>query len=433
MRFFSKANIFLIKNKENIVNLFSLAAIQGSGAIFPLLVFPYLALILGVDKYALIVVSEVLALYVLTISLYSFEITGVSTVSKLKLVNSNKVLSVVLNILITRLLIFVFCSTVVLAAAYFFWNDMLGLVLVWLLFPLGMILQSNYYFQAIEKNLVFSAIILFSRLLSFILVIFFVTADSNLALSSFFITGSYFISGILSFIYLVFKEKDSTKFRITYRGILEVIKEDKAIFFSNVSIILFRNSNVIILKILTTDSAVTIYSLAEKIIKTLQALARPLNQFYFAKVSNKIILVKDKNSAMLYNRNIIWQVCKPQLLLIGSVIITVVLIGSISLYFFDVIPEYVNNIKDILLLMCIATFLGVANFMFGSVGLNLSGLSAYLAKSMLITGLSTVFISILLCYKFEAWGAAISYVFGELLLLIFILHIYNREIRNEGI
>ncbi|HEP8304963.1 TPA: hypothetical protein VDT78_006462, partial [Pseudomonas aeruginosa] len=70
----------LVKLNENSVNALSLVAIQGANALLPLLAFPYLFGVLEQGAFARLVVAEALAFYVLTVCLYSFDISGVQVI-----------------------------------------------------------------------------------------------------------------------------------------------------------------------------------------------------------------------------------------------------------------------------------------------------------------------------------------------------------------
>ncbi|EER6986733.1 hypothetical protein DYQ41_002228, partial [Escherichia coli] len=86
-------------------SVLELAIIQGANAIFPVLVFPFFLITLGENIFSSIAVGEVLALYVLIFSLYSFDIISVQKV--ISSVTKDEIFKVYILTLICRLCLFV--------------------------------------------------------------------------------------------------------------------------------------------------------------------------------------------------------------------------------------------------------------------------------------------------------------------------------------
>ncbi|MEY7909885.1 hypothetical protein AB9D99_27270, partial [Citrobacter cronae] len=127
-----------------------LAVIQGANAIFPVLIFPFIMLSVGTDLFSKIVLSEALAMYVLIFSLYSFDIISVQ---KIISVNTNdEAYKVFVLTLVCRCILFAFISILILIIVFFISNTLFFYFSIFLFYPLGMIFQSNYYYQATANN-----------------------------------------------------------------------------------------------------------------------------------------------------------------------------------------------------------------------------------------------------------------------------------------
>lgn len=106
---------------------------------------PIFLITLGENIFSSIAVGEVLALYVLIFSLYSFDIISVQKV--ISSVTKDEIFKVYILTLICRLCLFVISGICLLFITYLI-NKTLSVYLgLFLLYPVGMILQSNYFFR----------------------------------------------------------------------------------------------------------------------------------------------------------------------------------------------------------------------------------------------------------------------------------------------
>lgn len=405
---------------KDIENLLSLAAIQGANALFPLFVFPYLFRTVGSEEFSRIVTVEVVSFYILNLVLYSFDVSGIKKIVKAKEESKDALFEEYSVILYSRLLLYLIAASTCLVICYISFADMFMLMVAWLFFPLGMILQSNYYFQATEKNRLFSVNIVFWRLVACLLIYLCVNSERDSFVSVIFISMSYFFSGFFSFLYIV----TSGNIKLVVPRFVKIytcLSEGRTIFFGNFSILLFRGSNVLILSIVThSPVAVSLYALAEKYIRMVQALARPLNQHYFPKVVEDLFAIEDRIKA----KKIIWKNTKTQIKVISIVILifnSLVFIDALYLkIFFDL------KIAFLIFILSGAPFFGVINYMFGVVGLTTLGAVNFYAKSIVVVGFLSVVACFILSFFASETGAAITYLLSEVLLCALFLSYYNR-------
>ena len=338
--------------KKDLINIISLAAIHGSNALFPLLIFPYLFLVLDVKEFSAIVVTESIALYILAVCLYSFDITGIKDIVHCISKNdTHGVRQIFWTIFFVRMVLFTSVSCFTLVYCYVFFNSYFIQMLLWLMYPLGMILQANYFFQATENNVNLSVMVFLSRVFASILIYTIIDHTDMGLLSTSLIAGSFLLSGIMSFSYILYSmgvKWSYFKFGETgsyLRGGLEV-------FIGNFSVALFRGSNVLILSAVSNPNAVSGYSIAEKLIKSLQALSRPLSELAFPKIAKDIGRLKGIKKPS----TIVWQHTKYQMYIMLFLIPA--FIGLLHLIiFFDVWEKLDVHIINLITIMGFSYFL----------------------------------------------------------------------------
>ncbi|WP_169716214.1 oligosaccharide flippase family protein [Pseudomonas mucidolens] len=397
---------------------------------FPLLVFPYLLTLLGKGAFAELVVAEAMAFYVLTVCLYSFDTSGVnSIVEARKQGDLSEEAECFFNILGARIFLF-FVSALPLAGAYHLFSDgSLAVLLAWLCFVLGMIFQCNYYFQAVERNLPLAVFVLVSRFGAVLAIYLFVGGATDLLLASLILAGSFLASGIAAFFYLLYRFGAGNLRSMSVRSIVSLLGDGRHLFFGNISVALFRGANILILAGVSNSAAVSAYAVAEKVVKSIQALARPLNQLFMPKAVKawSLLPVEEKTPSKAFD--LIWINTRIQL----GVMFFVMPLGVFAIYvghLFGLLPGFGDEVLLLIVLLAPAVIFGVANAMFGAVGLTLIGAQAYFARSVFAVGASIFLFSLVASYFYDAVGASVAFVLAEVLLLVMFMWKYQRKLKN---
>lgn len=403
-------------------SILELAIIQGANAVFPVLVFPFMLISLGADIFKDIALGEVLALYTLIFSMYSFDIISVQKV--ISSITVQEKYKVYILTLLCRLGLFILSSSILLIITYLINKTLSFYFLLFLLYPLGMILQSNYFFQATNDNKALAFFVLITRSMSVLLIYFYEVP--NLELKSFFyvffVSGAYFFSGLLSMLLVLYKNRKN-KISIGKKDFVEYIKNGYYLFLANVFVILYRNSNVLILGFLASPIATSLYATAEKIIKSVQSIATPVNQFYFTKLVKEHKSKNEEYKAGEYKK-LITSCTVVQLKIMFAISMVLIIAGLGVFYFFENLGEIRQALAP-LFIMLFSIFMGIYNFMFGSVGMSVIGLKKEFSHMTVITGISTIVIALILIPLLAESGAAIAYVSAELILLLLIARLYK--------
>lgn len=414
-----------IFSSKDIRNLFCLATIQFSNALLPLIAFPAVMLSIGVEQFSSIAITEAVATLLLAITLYSFEIDGVSSVVGLSVVEDREQISRVFSeILYARLLIVATCALGVLAVLPLLETRYQVLMLGWLLYPIGVALQSLWLFQALERNVVPAFVVAVTRTASLFGLLVYVDESTDYWLVPILFSLSYFMSGLILQVVL-WRKLRINLLMVPMHNILQRIRSGTAIFIGGMSVSLYRDSNTLILGALSTSHAVSVYAVVEKIVKFIQAAARPINQLYFNKV---IIALEGRDTPDRHSLRVIVGYTLPQLflMLICLLLFYVTAYNFLPLLSGAGLIDSIYSGIPILIFMSVAVFVGISNFMLGSVGLNCLGQRHYFLRAILTVGLVSISVSAVLSLLYGAWGAAIIFVLSEVALLVLVVKRYTR-------
>lgn len=407
------------------VNALSLVAIQGANALFPLFVFPFLLAMLGKESFAEMVVAEAMALYALTVCLYGFDTSGVqSIIESRKQGDKSDEAACLFNILGARIILLVVSALLLFGLNALVVGVEPSVLFVWLLYVLGMILQSNFYFQAVEQNFALAILTTLSRIGAMLAVYFLVRNESDLLLASVILAGSFLVSGCGAFVLLISRFGFRALSSIQFSEIRYLLVEGRHLFLGNISVALFRGANIIILSGMSSAAAVSAYALAEKVIKSIQALARPMNQIFAPKAVQAWFLLDDESRDERKAFVLIWRSTRTQVLLM-SFSLPFIVAAIYAGHLYGVLPGFDEDAVKLIILMAPAIIFGVANAMFGAVGMNLLEAQSYFARCVLFVGVCALVLSLTLSHLFDAVGAAISFLLAEVCLLISFLRKYQ--------
>lgn len=410
--------------RHKIVNFASLTTIQVSNAVLPLVIFPYTLAMVGPELYSKIVLSEALCLFLLTVVLFSFEVDGVAQVVGLGLRRNAEELSHLFSsVLYLRLLLFAIGAPLVILSAWLLDRELLPLVLGWALVPLSYAIQPNWFFQGMEHNAPVAALILVSRVVAVGLILATVHTPADYILVPFAI-GILYLAGAVGGVLYAMHRFGIRFVKVQSAHLKQMLWSGKEIFFGNLSVIAYRDANVLILGFLgASDAGIASYSMAEKFVKAIQAAARPLNQIYFPKA------LRLAQAASAPTKKIFWDLLRLTLPQIGVLATGVLFLVAVSVGIGERVPqlrriENADQIIFLVILMSGATFFGVSNFMFGSAGLNALGERRYLLQALIGTGLLNLILTSMLVVLTGVLGAAIGFILAEALLFIAITRKY---------
>jgi PST family polysaccharide transporter len=417
--------------RKGLLNLVALVGVQGGNALVPLLVVPFALAMMGPDAYAKVAIAEAISAIVLASVLFSFEIDGVARIAGMRAGNDRNALGLALSEIISARLVLFFAGSIVVLGGYWLLHGSdVGLLALWLLVPFGQIFHSYWFYQGIENNVPPAVITLLSRAVTVAIVVLFIRAPSDQYLLPLAVGAPFAIGGMVSTGYLIIVQR----LRVRWAGLSQVfalLSHGKEVFAGNAAVMLYREMNIVILGIIGANAAsIATYALIEKSIKMLQACTRPLSQLFFPKVLGALSGERRPTPAIA---RIIASFTAPQVMLVALLLAAIPVAYLVARLIWPQLSLF-GDLPQLWLLVAImapATVIGLANFMFGTAGLNYLGERRYYFHVILITGVASVGASLALSSFLGAVGAAICFVGAEALLLILVLSRYVREVPLE--
>ena len=279
----------VLKDKKLLENVSFIAILQVFNIIAPLITYPYLVRVLGMDNYGIIITAQILVGYFSILILFGSDNVCAKHVS----INRNQKDSV------SRIY-----SAVLLSRA-FLWLCGLGIyILIVSLVPLyrnhfllflityGLTFQDilfpQYLFQGLEKMKFTTCVNIFTKVFFITLVFVFVKSSSDLLIVPILYTLGYLISGVFSFL-IVTKHLNIKLVPYDYSTIKLVLKDSLPIFASELILTIKDRFNILIMGHYIGMANVVVFDFALKIVNLLGKPAEVIRIALFPRAA------KDRN------------------------------------------------------------------------------------------------------------------------------------------
>jgi PST family polysaccharide transporter len=282
-----KAQLKKESNKKIISNTFSLSGLRAINLIFPLITFPYLVKVLGVEKFGLLAFSSAIIMYLQMLTRYGFDLTGVKDIS-VNRSDKAKVVEIFSSIMSVRIILmifsFLFLNLVVfsidkLSNDWLLYYITFGLVIGDVLFP-------TWFFQGMEEMKWITYLNIGVRIFFTALIFVFIKAEIDFLYVPILNSVGMIIAGLIS-LYVI-----KRKFNVIFKpqSLDRIILEFKTgwyIFTSRISVSMYTTVNVIILGFFTNNMIVGYFDIANRIVKIITTLFNSFTQAIFPNISNQ--------------------------------------------------------------------------------------------------------------------------------------------------
>lgn len=407
-------NIANTEDKKRLLsNFFSLSVLQGANYILPLITLPYLVRVLGVEYFGHLAFATATVMYFQILTDYGFDLTATREIS-IHRDNKEKVIEIFSSVMTIKILL-MFLSFFLLSILIFsiekFSNDALvyfltfGTVVGQVLFPV-------WFFQGMERMKYITYLNILSKVIFTIAIFVFVQEQSDFYLVPLLTSIGFLVAGIWS-LYLV-KKEFGVGFEVqTIDTIKHHLVEGWDIFVSRVFGSMYRSSNIIILGLLTNNTIVGYYSIAEKVVKTLQTLQDVVGNTLFPYLSKKFSITNKS----FFDLN------KRFFKFIFLIYFSLSLITMFSSeYIIYILMGEFNEIAILnLQIMSFVILVGGFNYYYGILGLVSMNYKKDFSKYIIITGLFNLLFCIVSVYLYPNYGASISMIISESVLLSLIV------------
>lgn len=407
-------NIANTEDKKRLLsNFFSLSVLQGANYILPLITLPYLVRVLGVEYFGLLAFATATVMYFQILTDYGFNLTATREIS-IHRDNKEKVIEIFSSVMTIKIIL-MFVSFFLLSILVFSFEKFSKDALVYFLTfgtVVGQVLFPVWFFQGMERMKYITYLNILSKVIFTIAIFVFVQEQSDFYLVPLLTSIGFLVAGIWS-LYLV-KKEFGVGFEVqTIDTIKHHLVEGWDIFVSRVFGSMYRSSNIIILGLLTNNTIVGYYSIAEKVVKTLQTLQDVVGNTLFPYLSKKFSITNKS----FFDLN------KRFFKFIFLIYFSLSLITMFSSeYIIYILMGEFNEIAILnLQIMSFVILVGGFNYYYGILGLVSMNYKKDFSKYIIITGLFNLLFCIVSVYLYPNYGASISMIISESVLLSLIV------------
>lgn len=412
----------LSKYKNLLESVLSLSTLNMLNMVLPLVTMPYMLPIVGPEKYGIYIYVYTIIQYIMLVSCYGFPFSATKQIAQVR-EDIHKVSSIYSDVTFAKLFLAVVSIVFVflLSPWLFSTNDEVQIYLMGLGIVIGDVFNPSWLYQGMEKMRYITYVNVLSKML-FTVLIFIVVKESDdyryiILLNSL----GFLLAGIVSTI-IAFKQFGMKLSVPTLNGIKSQLKEGSAIFGSTLSIELYKNSNVILLKFFMGEYYVGIYSVAERIIKGIRSAATPISHALFPHFGRKFV-----GQSLYANISSLGKASRYLgLMLFALMLVTVLCAHYISALFGG---EAFEDTVPLMYILSPVIVLGGLNYVLGFVGLVNLGYQKRFFYYVMTSGVLSVTFLVIGVHWLGMYAAAIAMTLSELILfvncVIFLWNKYN--------
>jgi len=412
--------------KKVFENIISLTGLQFASYILPLITLPYLTFVLGPDKFGLTQYAISLITYFQMFTDYGFNL---SATRELAIVREDKVkvseiFSSVMFIKICLTVLSLIILLVIISFIPRFGSDAdvylltFGMVIGYMLFP-------TWLFQGLEYMKYTSILNILGKVIFTVFIFLCIHHSSDYLLVPIINSIGYIIVGILG-IYIALTRFDIKIIRPTSANIKYHLKEGWHVFVSTIAINMYTTTNTFLLGLLTNNTLVGYYSIAEKITLAVNGLFTPVSQALFPFISRNVEK-KDDRTNILFIRKL--TKLAAVLGLIFSVGLFIFADPIISIIFG---AEYHNSIIILRVLSILPLMVSLSN-VFGIQTMITFNYKEAFTRIVILGGIIDIILGITLITLLQEVGIAISFAITETFITIaMLLFLQNHNIKILG-
>jgi len=278
-----------IINKEDFKiisnNFFSLTSLKVLTYILPLITFPYLIRVLGIEKFGLIMFAQATMYYFEIVVDFGFNLSATREVA-LNAKKPNKLNEIISAVFSIKFMLLLFSFLVLIAVINLFDRFLQDSMLYYYSFLkiIALAFFPVWFFQGIEKMKYITLIDILSKSIFTVLIFVFVQSESDYILVPLISGVGYIVGTIFSLIYLFKRFKKS--FIICSFSVIKKYFNDSLMFFlSRVSVSLYTTSNAFVLGLVTSNIMVGYYAVAEKLYMVIRQMYQPIVQVIYPYIS----------------------------------------------------------------------------------------------------------------------------------------------------
>lgn len=405
-------NIFKSKEYKRILeNIISLTGLQFASYILPLITLPYLTLVLGPEKFGLTQYAISLITYFQFFTDYGFNLSATRELAICR-DDNQKISQIFSSVMFIKLCLCILSFIILLLIVMFIpkFNEdsyvyilTFGMVIGYMLFP-------TWLFQGLEYMRYTSILNIIGKIVFTVLIFIFIHDTTDYMLVPLINSLGYILVGILG-IYIAL-----TKFNIkltlpSIRDIKYHLKEGWYVFISTIAINMYTTTNTFLLGLLTNNTLVGYYSIAEKIILAVNGLLNPISQALYPFIS-RTVKTDDKTRSIEFIRKI-----TKIMTLVGIVLSAGLFIFAKPIILLLFGQSYANSVI-ILQIISIVPLAVSLSTVFGVETMLTFNYKKAFTSIVMIGGIIDIVLGIILITLMKEIGIAISFATTEIFITI---------------
>ena len=420
----SSIKLFYKKKKNLFANTFYLFIQQGYQYLLPLISFPYLIRVLGIEKYGLLMFVQAFTLYFSIFIEYSFSYTGTKSIAVFA--NDKRKSSEIFSSIMCAKLLFSISSFIVFLILIFsfdfFKSDRL-LYIITFTQLFGIAMNPVWLFQGLQKMKYIAISNLFVLGSILFLMFLFVNRPSDLVLFQFIVAGANFFGGTIG-LFIAFRIIGISLLKPKIKNILQEIKNGFHLFNVNLWGSIFVNSLTFLLGLFCGNIILGYYKSAENLMRGITMIFYPIRNAlfpYIAAISAKAPLLGVK--------------------LIRKYSLYITLVASIPSLITFIFPDIILHLvigktfigsSLIIRLFSLWMLITVINNNFFILGIITFDLVKKLNMFFVISAITHVVISIFVLPMYKHIGASLILTSWDFTAMLFIIYIFIKYFKSNA-
>lgn len=389
------------------INFISLALLQGVNYLLPLLSFPFLFRVLGVERWGLVTFGYSLMQYFVMFTDFGFNLSATKYISEHRN-DLQKINSYLNSAMIGR---FILCgiSLAILLALISYFDKFSTESIFYLLYfgiILGNVMFPMCFFQGMENMKYITVFNIVAKSLSFIPFFIFIRKPEDYIYVPIFYSIGFVLAGIVS-LFIVYFKMGMKWYFTSISQISSSLKDSSAYFLARASTSLFTTSNSFLLGLVCGNTMVGYYSAAEKLYQAYNQLLSPFTGVLFPHIA--------KSRDVLFFKKIFYRITFTNLFCVAAALL-------LASYVLDIVYGTADpNILEVFRILVTACFVTIPSMLLGYPFLAAMGHPLYTNYTVMTT--SVVHITgLVVLYIYGAISpitVAMMVVMSETLLILF--------------
>lgn len=389
------------------INFISLALLQGVNYLLPLLSFPFLFRVLGVERWGLVTFGYSLMQYFVMFTDFGFNLSATKYISEHRN-DLQKINSYLNSAMIGR---FILCgiSLAILLALISYFDKFSTESIFYLLYfgiILGNVMFPMWFFQGMENMKYITVFNIVAKSLSFIPFFIFIRKPEDYIYVPIFYSIGFVLAGIVS-LFIVYFKMGMKWYFTSISQISSSLKDSSAYFLARASTSLFTTSNSFLLGLVCGNTMVGYYSAAEKLYQAYNQLLSPFTGVLFPHIA--------KSRDVLFFKKIFYRITFTNLFCVAAALL-------LASYVLDIVYGTADpNILEVFRILVTACIVTIPSMLLGYPFLAAMGHPLYTNYTVMTT--SVVHITgLVVLYIYGAISpitVAMMVVMSETLLILF--------------